>query len=97
MPDKMNILAIHEIEEKLSSINSEWSIIDNAVQRTFQFENFVQAWAFMTAVALIAEKQKHHPDWKNVYNLVVIRLNTHDVNGITNKDFKLAKAIDALY
>ena len=58
------------------------------------FKNFIQAFSFMTSVALIAEKLDHHPNWKNVYNKVTIALNTHDADGLTKKDFKLAKEID---
>lgn len=67
------------------------------LEKTFVFGNFIAAFAFMTKVALLAEKAGHHPDWSNVYNKVVIRLTTHDAgNTITEKDRKLAAAIDAL-
>jgi len=65
---------------------------------TFTFADFSQAFAFMTRVALIAEKLNHHPDWSNVYNKVTIRLSTHDAgNTITEKDRELAAAIDKLF
>jgi 4a-hydroxytetrahydrobiopterin dehydratase len=74
-----------------------WQEIDNQLKRTFEFRNFVEAFAFMTKVALIAEKMDHHPNWFNVYNRVEISLTTHDANNtVTEKDRTLAKAIDAL-
>jgi len=75
-----------------------WEETNNQLKATFQFKDFIQAFAFMTEVALHAEKQNHHPDWSNVYNKVEICLNTHDAgNIVTEKDWKLAKAIDAVY
>ena len=74
-----------------------WQEIDNQLKRTFEFKDFIEAFAFMTQVALIAEKMNHHPAWFNVYNRVEISLTTHDAgNTITEKDRALAKAIDAL-
>ena len=74
-----------------------WKEENNKLSRTFKFKNFSEAFAFMTRVAFIAEKMNHHPDWKNVYNTVEISLNTHDAgNTITEKDRKLAEAIDKL-
>jgi 4a-hydroxytetrahydrobiopterin dehydratase len=67
---------------------------DNALQATFKFKDFIEAWAFMTEVAFQAEKMNHHPNWSNVWNTVDIRLNTHDAgNIVTEKDHRLAKAI----
>jgi 4a-hydroxytetrahydrobiopterin dehydratase len=69
----------------------------SALVKEFTFKNFVQAWGFMSAIALIAEKMDHHPDWTNVYNRVSIRLSTHDAGDkITEKDRKLAAEIDKL-
>jgi len=74
-----------------------WKEKDNKLTRTFEFENFVEAFAFMTKVAFAAEAHQHHPNWSNVYNKVIIELTTHDAgNTITEKDRKLAKAIDKL-
>ena len=74
-----------------------WTEKDNALQATFQFKNFTQAFAFMTEVAFAAEKMNHHPDWSNVWNTVHFKLNTHDAGGtVTERDHKLAKAIDAI-
>lgn len=74
-----------------------WKEQDNALERTFTFKDFSEAFAFMTRVASIAEKVDHHPDWRNVYNKVTIRLNTHDAGDtVTAKDHELASAIDAV-
>lgn len=67
----------------------------DAIQRSFKFETFGEAFAFMTRVALMAEKMDHHPEWFNVYNRVDITLSTHDAGGLSERDLKLAKAIDA--
>jgi len=74
-----------------------WKEEDNSLKQVFEFKNFIEAFSFMTRVALIAEKMNHHPEWKNVYNKVEIILSTHDKgNIITEKDRILAKAIDEL-
>lgn len=74
-----------------------WEEIDNCLVRTFEFKDFKAAFAFMTQVAMLAEQLNHHPDWRNVYNRVEIRLNTHDAGGVvTDHDRELAKAIDQL-
>lgn len=75
-----------------------WTPIEgrDAITRTFEFANFVEAFAFMTKVALKAEKMNHHPEWSNVYRRVEITLSTHDAGGLSELDVKLAKAIDRL-
>ena len=74
-----------------------WQETDNALHRSFIFSNFSEAFAFMTRVALLAETMNHHPEWRNVYNKVEIKLNTHDAgNIVTERDRKLASAIDKL-
>lgn len=74
-----------------------WTEKDNQLQREFTFKDFSEAWAFMNRVALLAEKQNHHPEWTNVYNRVTISLSTHDAGDVvTEKDRKLAAAIDKL-
>lgn len=74
-----------------------WKEQNNQLIRHFEFNNFVDAFSFMTRVALVAEKQNHHPEWLNVYNKVEIRLSTHDAGGVvTDKDRRLAAAIDDL-
>ncbi len=74
-----------------------WENRANPLYRKFSFKDFSEAFAFMTRVALIAEKQNHHPSWKNTYNTVEVWLSTHDAGDVvTEKDKKLAAAIDAL-
>ncbi|MCL4281529.1 MAG: 4a-hydroxytetrahydrobiopterin dehydratase [Flavobacteriales bacterium] len=74
-----------------------WNETEGKLERTFSFANFSEAFAFMTRVALEAEKMGHHPEWANVYNTVTIKLCTHDAgNRVTDKDRKLASAIDTL-
>lgn len=75
-----------------------WTESNNQLSATFKFENFIQAFAFMTEVAFHAEKQGHHPNWSNVYNTVEINLSTHDAgNIVTDYDRELAAAIDKVY
>jgi 4a-hydroxytetrahydrobiopterin dehydratase len=74
-----------------------WKEENNSLTRTFEFKNFIEAFGFMTKVALLAEKMDHHPIWTNVYNKVDIKLNTHSAGFVvTEKDRKLADAIDKL-
>ena len=68
----------------------------DAIQRAFKFKNFSEAWGFMNRVALLAETQDHHPEWSNVYNRVEILLSTHDCDGLSERDLKLARSIDKL-
>ncbi|WP_301280977.1 4a-hydroxytetrahydrobiopterin dehydratase [Persicobacter sp. CCB-QB2] len=76
---------------------SNWTESNNRLSQTFKFKNFIEAFGFMSQVAIIAEKMDHHPNWSNVYNQVTIELTTHDAgNTITDKDRTLAKAIDNL-
>ncbi len=74
-----------------------WQEENNKLTRTFQFSNFVEAFGFMSKVAIIAEKMDHHPNWSNVYNSVIIELTTHSAgNTVTENDRALARAIDQL-
>lgn len=74
-----------------------WKEADNQLTKKFKFDDFTEAFAFMTRVAFLAEKHQHHPNWSNVYNEVTINLTTHDSgNKVTDKDHKLAKAIDGI-
>jgi 4a-hydroxytetrahydrobiopterin dehydratase len=74
-----------------------WIEENKTLTREFEFKNFVEAFGFMTKVAILAEKMDHHPSWHNVYNKVTIELTTHDAgNIVTDKDRALAKAIDEL-
>ncbi|MEQ9402160.1 MAG: 4a-hydroxytetrahydrobiopterin dehydratase [Cyclobacteriaceae bacterium] len=75
-----------------------WKEEDNKLKKTFEFKDFIEAFSFMTRVAIVAEKMDHHPNWSNVYNRVSIELCTHDAgNVVTDNDRKLAKAIDLLF
>jgi len=86
-----------EREEALEGL-SEWDhqAERDAITRSFTFDDFSQAFAFMTQVALLAEKSDHHPEWSNVWNRVDILLTTHDAGGLSGRDIDLAQAIDAL-
>jgi 4a-hydroxytetrahydrobiopterin dehydratase len=77
---------------------AEWKATTgrDAIARSFKFKNFSEAWGFMNRVALLAESQDHHPEWSNVYNRVEILLSTHDCDGLSERDLKLARAIDKL-
>ncbi|MCK0168824.1 4a-hydroxytetrahydrobiopterin dehydratase [Jannaschia sp. S6380] len=73
-----------------------WTRDGTAIRRTFHFDDFSQAWGFMSRVALLSEAADHHPDWRNVWNRVEIALTTHDAGGLTERDFSLARAINDL-
>lgn len=83
-----------ETEERLKALR-EWSLVNDAIQRTFQFKGFMEAIAFVNRVATLAEKADHHPDILIRWNKVTLTLSTHDAGGITQKDFDLAKKADA--
>ena len=82
-----------EIELGLSKI-SNWKLDNDRIRKTFEFKNFGDAFAFMTRMAIEIERMNHHPEWFNVYNKINVELTTHDVGGISNFDFKLAKIMD---
>ncbi len=75
---------------------SDWQIHDNKLTKTFVFKNFIEAFSFMTKVAMVAESMCHHPEWANNYGEVKVRLTTHDLGGITNLDLDFAKKIENL-
>jgi 4a-hydroxytetrahydrobiopterin dehydratase len=83
------------VRARLSEIPG-WELVEGKLHKTFRFASFVQAFGFMSSVALVAEAMNHHPDWTNVYNRVTIALHTHDVGGISALDFILAKRIEEL-
>ena len=85
-------LSAAEIQQRLGE-HSGWSLKQDKLYRQFEFENFVEAFGFMSSVALLAEKMNHHPEWSNVYNRVEIFLTTHDTGGITERDFALAEQV----
>lgn len=82
----------------LDDLLPDWTLLKDrdAIGRDFKFKDFSEAFAFMTRVALLAEKQDHHPEWSNVYNRVSITLSTHDAGGLSARDIRLAEAIDML-
>ena len=75
---------------------SGWSIEKDKLHKSFQFDSFVEAFGFMTKVALAAEAMNHHPEWFNVYNRVDITLTTHDAEGVSERDIRLAAFIDSV-
>ena len=79
-------------------LDNGWSMIDgrDAIHKTFQFKNFVEAFGFMTQAAIWAEKLNHHPEWSNVYKMVEVTLTTHDTGGLSELDGKLAAKLDQL-
>ncbi|WP_038249630.1 4a-hydroxytetrahydrobiopterin dehydratase [Ghiorsea bivora] len=87
-----------EINTQLQALNQQctdaWNIQDEKLHKTFKFNNFITAFGFMSQVAILAEKANHHPEWFNVYNRVEINLTTHEVGGISTRDFDLAQAIE---
>ena len=84
-----------DVRERLSRLPS-WSLREGRLHRDFTFPDFGAAFGFMTRVALLAEARNHHPDWSNSWNKVSIDLVSHDVGGLSQRDFDLAAAIDAL-
>lgn len=87
------VLTEQEISDALRDLPG-WQVADKALVKQCEFDNFVQAFAFMTRVAMRAEKIDHHPDWSNSYNRVDISLTSHDAGGLTSKDLALADAIN---
>jgi len=85
-----------EIKNELDKLDG-WKVVSGKLSRTLKFENFIQAFSFMTKVALEAEKMNHHPEWFNVYDRLDINLVTHDLKGISTYDIKLARTINQLY
>jgi 4a-hydroxytetrahydrobiopterin dehydratase len=92
---KYKKLSGNELDETVRRMNG-WELKDGKLQKSFRFSNFIEAFAFMTTIALEAEKINHHPEWSNVYNSVTIKLRTHDAGGITDYDVKLANIIDKI-
>ena len=94
MPNKLT--QIERNDELLSLLNNDWKIVDNrdAIFKKFKFKSFIQAFSWMTSVAIIAEKMDHHPEWANVYNTVEVTLTTHSAGGLTKLDLTLARKMD---
>lgn len=89
----MKKLTEDEINKRLEEFDG-WQYATNAIHTSFQFENFKDAFTVMTRIAFEAEAQNHHPNWGNIYNELEISLSTHDVDGVSEKDFELARAIE---
>ena len=89
----MEKLKPEEIEKRLESLEG-WEFNNDAIETSFEFKDFKEAFTVMTRIAFECETQNHHPDWTNVYNSLQIRLSTHDANGVTEKDFILARSIE---
>ncbi|VDM18868.1 unnamed protein product [Wuchereria bancrofti] len=79
-------------------IDKGWKMVEgrDAIRKNLQFKNFVEAFGFMTQVAMCAEKMNHHPEWFNVYNKIEVTLSSHDVNGLSERDIELASYIEKL-
>ena len=86
-------LSAEEVSSALTSL-SGWSVVDGKLHREYKFPDFPHAFGFMAAIATIAEKMDHHPDWQNVYNRVTVDLMTHDAGGLTELDFQLANTME---
>lgn len=84
------------VSAAMADLHPDWDLVSGKLHRELTFANFVEAFSFMSAVALHAEKADHHPEWSNVYNRVTIDLVTHDASGITQLDLDLAAVIDSL-
>lgn len=91
----MCVLSVREVDENLKKCRG-WSIRNDKLYKKFIFKNFIDAFGFMSKVAISAEKQNHHPEWSNVYKIVEVSLTTHEVAGITDRDFKLAMLMNEL-
>ncbi|MEA5508877.1 4a-hydroxytetrahydrobiopterin dehydratase [Crocosphaera sp. UHCC 0190] len=91
----LKILSSEELKTALKQLDG-WTEKEGKLHRQFQFKSFVEAFGFMSSVALVAESMGHHPEWFNVYNRVTMDLTTHDAGGITNKDVNLAKKANEL-
>ena len=92
---KIAKLTLTELRAEMENL-SGWNLDDEKLYKEFVFENFVDAFGFMTKIAITVEKTNHHPEWFNVYNKVKIHLTTHEAGGITERDVQLARKIDAL-
>jgi len=93
----MKALTKQEVEQFLPDNLNDWTFEENTILRDFKFKTFVEAFSFMTAVALEAEKLNHHPDWSNSYNKVSVVLTNHEAKGVTQLDFDLAANVDRIF
>ena len=90
------VLSSDDLSKLIDQETLDWKIIDDGkkIKKTFKFKSFIEAFSFMSKIAIYAEKKDHHPEWSNVYNKVEICLTTHDVGGITEKDVDLINFIE---
>ena len=95
VPFAVSATSEEQIRADLNSLQG-WEVRDGKLHKRFEFADFVEAWGFMSRVALVAQSMDHHPDWTNVYKRVDVDLQTHDAGGITTLDFKLASKMDQL-
>ncbi len=91
----MDKLTEAQIAEHMKAL-PEWELGSDRIKRTFRFKDFVEAFGWMSSVALVAERMNHHPEWRNVWSTVEVELSTHDAGGLTELDMRLAAAMDAL-
>ncbi|MBT8288098.1 MAG: 4a-hydroxytetrahydrobiopterin dehydratase [Flavobacteriaceae bacterium] len=91
----MSKLSDDLIEKKLLRF-PEWDYFDNAIHAEFEFESFKDCFSAMSRIAFECEALNHHPNWTNIYNVLTISLSTHDADGVTHKDFRLAEAIESI-
>jgi 4a-hydroxytetrahydrobiopterin dehydratase len=98
MEDRMTAKLTGKARSDALATLEGWSDVQgrDAIQKSFKFDDFNQAWGFLTRVALAADKADHHPEWSNVYNKVEIVLSTHDAGGFSEKDVALARFIDGI-
>ena len=92
---RVDLIGAEELTERLSALEG-WRGAPDGLKRDYRFDSFVEAFGFMSAVALVAESLNHHPEWSNVYNRVSVELTTHDAGGISERDFQLAERINQL-
>ncbi|MCY7297283.1 4a-hydroxytetrahydrobiopterin dehydratase [Alteromonas sp. a30] len=98
MVDKLTESALQDALAELNEgLEVVWQLKDGKLHKTFTFKTFIRAFGWMTQMAIWAEKLKHHPEWFNVYNRVEVNLTTHDADGISELDFKLAKKMETFY
>ncbi|KAG1653996.1 putative pterin-4-alpha-carbinolamine dehydratase [Nymphon striatum] len=93
--ETMNVLSNNEINSSLKSL-AGWHLINGKLHKEFEFKDFVAAFGFMSQVAIVAERDNHHPEWFNVYKKVSVDLMTHEVGGITEKDIKMATTMNSI-
>ncbi|MDG2410863.1 MAG: 4a-hydroxytetrahydrobiopterin dehydratase [Halioglobus sp.] len=93
--EKIDKLSQEALTARLAQLPG-WTLQGDKLSRQFSFTDFIEAFGFMSRIALLAEKMNHHPEWSNVYNRVAINLTTHDAGGISNRDFQLAESINQL-